>query len=278
MHDNSKIAAETIKNSNAILITAGAGIGVDSGLPDFRGNEGFWQAYPPIAKLGISFYEMANPQWFHNDPHLAWAFYGHRLNLYRSTNPHPGFYQVLQAAKEKKYGYFVFTSNVDGQFQKAGFHENQIDECHGSIHHLQCSCGCTEKIWPADSLEIKVDLEVFKAPDPLPLCPHCGSVARPNILMFGDWGWISHRNREQEIRLNQWLDKLNSKRAHLVVLEIGAGTAVPTVRHLSETIAYKFSAKLIRINPRDYHVPDGHLSIAENAAEGIRKIFEHILS
>jgi hypothetical protein len=93
--------------------------------------------------------------------------------------------------------------------------------------------------------------------------------------MFGDWGWISHRNREQETRLGQWLDKLNDKRSLLVVLEIGAGTAVPTVRHLSENVAHKFSAKLIRINPRDYHVPDGHFSIPENAAEGIRKIFEH---
>ena len=47
---------EAIKNlvneAEAVLITAGAGIGVDSGLPDFRGNEGFWKAYPPIAKLG----------------------------------------------------------------------------------------------------------------------------------------------------------------------------------------------------------------------------------
>ena len=94
--------------------------------------------------------------------------------------------------------------------------------------------------------------------------------------MFGDWGWISHRNREQEIRLSQWLDKLSNKRSDFVVLEIGAGTAVPTVRHLSENIAHKLSSKLIRINPRDYHVPDGHISIAENAAEGIRKIFEHI--
>ena len=104
MTNNSKIAAEEIQRTDAMLITAGAGIGVDSGLPDFRGNEGFWRAYPPIAKVGISFYEMANPQWFHNDPHLAWAFYGHRLNLYRTTEPHTGFYQVLRSASKKKDG------------------------------------------------------------------------------------------------------------------------------------------------------------------------------
>jgi len=64
---------------------AGAGMGVDSGLPDFRGDEGFWKAYPPMAKLGIRFSSMANPRWFESDPELAWGFYGHRLNLYRAT-------------------------------------------------------------------------------------------------------------------------------------------------------------------------------------------------
>jgi len=54
-------AARAIRDADALLITAGAGMGVDSGLPDFRGSEGFWRAYPPMAKLGISFVEMANP-------------------------------------------------------------------------------------------------------------------------------------------------------------------------------------------------------------------------
>ena len=78
-------AAEVIEKAEALFISAGAGMGVDSGLPDFRGTEGFWKAYPPIARLGKSFTEMANPVWFHRNPKLAWAFYGHRLNLYRKT-------------------------------------------------------------------------------------------------------------------------------------------------------------------------------------------------
>ena len=82
---NIKLAANALKNADALLITAGAGIGVDSGLPDFRGTSGFWKEYPPIAKLGVSFSEMANPRWFFEKPKLAWAFYGHRLNLYRET-------------------------------------------------------------------------------------------------------------------------------------------------------------------------------------------------
>jgi NAD-dependent SIR2 family protein deacetylase len=122
-------------------------MGVDSGLPDFRGNEGFWKAYPPIKKLRLSFSQMANPSWFDVNPSLAWAFYGHRLNLYRNTIPHDGFKILLNMVKTKMENYFIFTSNVDGQFTKAGFDTDKMLEVTGSIHHLQCSKNCTSNIW-----------------------------------------------------------------------------------------------------------------------------------
>ncbi|MFW5967647.1 MAG: NAD-dependent deacetylase, partial [Persicimonas sp.] len=83
-------AADAIDSADAIFVGAGAGMGVDSGLPDFRGKEGFWRAYPPLRDLGINFADMANPAWFERDPELAWGFYGHRLQLYRDTRPHGG--------------------------------------------------------------------------------------------------------------------------------------------------------------------------------------------
>ena len=127
--------ATAIKEADTLIFTAGAGMGVDSGLPDFRGDKGFWRAYPALKEREISFEDMANPDWFLQNPRLAWGFYGHRLNLYRKTTPHAGFAMLLKWAKEKQY--FCFTSNVDGAFQKAGFEPNRIVECHGSIHHLQ---------------------------------------------------------------------------------------------------------------------------------------------
>ena len=102
---------------------------------------------------GLSFVEMANPDWFHRDPGLAWAFYGHRLNLYRKTRPHVGFHILLEPARKMPAGYFVFTSNVDGHFQKAGFDPERIEECHGSIHRLQCVQECSALIWDAEGTE-----------------------------------------------------------------------------------------------------------------------------
>jgi NAD-dependent SIR2 family protein deacetylase len=263
-----------LKKADALLVTAGAGMGVDSGLPDFRGNEGFWKAYPPMAKLGVSFVEMANPRWFDRDPSLAWGFYGHRLNLYRRTLPHAGFKLLLDIGRQKKEGYFVFTSNVDGQFQIAGFDEDRIEECHGSLHHLQCSRPCSQDIWDARGVEPDIDEAQFRARDPLPRCPKCGALARPNVLMFNDWDWIPHRTRIQSERFSRWLEGLSRNGSSLAVVELGAGKAVATVRMTSEEAARGGKATLIRINPRDYDVPAGHIAIPCGAEEGIRRVIE----
>ena len=107
IQENIQKAKKYIEDAPAILITAGAGMGVDSGLPDFRGNEGFWRAYPAIKELGIGFEDMANPEWFEKDPQLAWAFYGHRLNLYKDTTPHNGFDILLNLVQNKLNNYFI---------------------------------------------------------------------------------------------------------------------------------------------------------------------------
>jgi len=268
-----KRAADELKSAEALLITAGAGMGVDSGLPDFRGNEGFWRAYPPIKKLGISFSEMANPGWFERDPGLAWGFYGHRLSLYRRTVPHEGFSLLLEMAEQKPDGCFVFTSNVDGQFQRAGFSEEKIEECHGSIHH--CIGDCNSQIWEATDTAVDVDEETMRARGRLPTCISCGKLARPNILMFGDWGWSAHRSQQQAARLSGWLDEILEAGKKLAVVEIGAGKAVPTVRLQSEEVARTHSTSLIRINPRDFDVPSAKdIGLAVGSETGIRRIAE----
>ncbi|MFH0777733.1 MAG: Sir2 family NAD-dependent protein deacetylase [Candidatus Eisenbacteria bacterium] len=265
-------AARALKDADALLITAGAGMGVDSGLPDFRSAGGLWNAYPPMARLGKSFIELADPRWFRDDPKLAWGFYGYRLNLYRKTEPHEGFRRLLEIARLKRGGHFVFTSNVDGHFQKAGYDENLIEECHGSIHHFQCSGPCCDRIWDAGGVRVAVDEETLEAREPLPRCEACGAVARPNVLMFGDWHWIEGRTEAQAHRFAEWLDGVRERGLRLAVLEIGAGTAIATVRSTSEYVARLFDARLVRINPREYSVPDGQIAVPLGAREGIAGI------
>ena len=263
-------AAEAISSADALLVTAGAGMGVDSGLPDFRGDQGFWKAYPPMEHRGISFVDMANPFWFKRDPELAWGFYGHRLNLYRSTTPHDGFGILRRWTQEMNRGYFVFTSNVDGQFQAAGFDDARIVECHGSINHFQCTKPCRDAIWTGRDVQIEVDAENFQADSPLPVCPACEALARPNVLMFNDWNWVPHRTSEQEGRFQDWMDAVHG--ARLAIVELGAGSAVPTVRMTSERFSAPPDATLIRINPREWQVPHDQIGLAGEALETLQAI------
>ncbi|MEA3362404.1 MAG: Sir2 family NAD-dependent protein deacetylase [Thermodesulfobacteriota bacterium] len=261
-------AADAIRNANSLVITAGAGMGVDSGLPDFRGNQGFWNSYPMYERLGLSFIQAANPEHFEDDPHFGWGFYGHRTNLYRETVPHSGFRILLDWIDEFKLDYFVATSNVDGQFQKAGFPESRILEVHGSIHHLQCTVPCHHNIW-SNAAVYDIDEATMRAKE-VPTCPECQRVARPNILMFGDYSWLSKRSAIQEENFDDFL-QLN-KNSPMVVIEIGAGSAIPTIRHLSEQLGGQQQTNVIRINPREPQIRTPHFSFSGGAVEILSQI------
>jgi NAD-dependent SIR2 family protein deacetylase len=239
-------------------------MGVDSGLPDFRGPEGFWKAYPPFR--GREFADLSTPHWFRTDPALAWGFFGHRLNLYRSAIPHRGFEFLRQWGEGRPFGSFVFTSNVDGQFQKAGFPESKIIECHGSIHYLQCSRRCGQRIWSGRDVRVEVDEATIRARSAFPVCPDCGAIARPNILMFEDWEWDSTRYAEQQGRYANWLRSVERQR--VVAVELGAGLAIPTVREECEARG----TVLVRINPREAETPAGGISLPMRALEALGAI------
>lgn len=243
LDDSFAAAARLLAQADGLVISAGAGMGVDSGLPDFRGTQGFWRTYPALGQRGLRFEEVASPQAFDVDPHLAWGFYGHRLALYRNTRPHAGFATLKRFADRMPQGAFVFTSNVDGHFQQAGFPSERVAECHGSIHFLQCHAPCSPRIWSAEGFVPRVDTVACRLESNLPRCPDCNGLARPNILMFGDGDWIATPSNEQTERLRVWLRTVSNP----VIIEVGAGTAVATVRYFSE----RLGRPLIRINPGD---------------------------
>jgi NAD-dependent SIR2 family protein deacetylase len=262
-------AAELIDQADGLVIAAGAGMGVDSGLPDFRGNAGFWRAYPALAASGIAFMDIASPAAFYDNPRRAWGFYGHRLALYRKTSPHAGYELLRRWGASKPFGSIVFTSNVDGHFQRTGFPSGDIDECHGSIHALQCLRPCSSAVWPASGYFPLVDDTRCELVGPPPVCPHCGALARPNILMFNDSDWIDAAHARQALSRQAWIGRVRRP----VVIEIGAGLNIPTVRHFSHRVAGRENAALVRINPCEPHVGQARgIGIAASALATFRAI------
>jgi NAD-dependent SIR2 family protein deacetylase len=222
---------------------------------------------------------MNNPRWFDNDPQVAWGFFAHCHNMYKSTEPHEGF-QILKSWTKNK-GYFIYTSNVDGHFQKAGFDKDQIVEVHGSIYHLQCinPKDCSE-VWPIPENHLfKVDEEQLRLLDPCPRGPPPGEEfpTRPNILMFGDWRWVSTRTDQQELRFLDFKKSLIRDETPFVIVEIGAGLAVPTVRLTGEGMIMPHSKTvLIRINTFESHTSKDDIAIPLPSLEAIQRINELI--
>ena len=270
---NIRRAAELIAQADALLITAGAGMSVDSGLPDFRGGQGFWRAYPPLEKLQISFEDMAQPHWFDSQPEMAWAFYGHRQQLYRETKPHGGYGMLRDWARAMPAGHFVVTSNVDGAFEAAGFARDRILEQHGNIRRYQCTVPCRSTIWTDDPRDLPIDLATFQANGPLPRCPDCGALARPNVLMFGDTAWVADAMEDQRRRYQQWLASVRGRR--VVVLELGAGKALATIRWFGEKlVAERARTTLVRINPDASDADEPALPVRMTALEALMGIEE----
>ena len=211
---------------------------------------------------------------------------------------------VKNVAMNKHLAGFSFTSNIDSHWERAGLAPDQLLECHGSIAYTQCAGvdepvnldagevepsakalirkphACTHAIWPAnpDDWKMEVDAASDGVKPPFPRCHFCNSLSRPNVLMFNDYEWLSGRCDEQEERFMKWMGHLTSKTCtqKMCIIEIGAGTAIPTVRHRSESTVRLLGqrASFIRLNPEEAHIPTeigggGRVDL-ENKASGGR--------
>ncbi|MBN3725311.1 SIR2 family NAD-dependent protein deacylase [Burkholderia sp. Ac-20379] len=248
-HTSLARAARWIADADALVITAGAGMSVDSNLPDFRGTNGIWQTLLPAGMHEGEVGSFTQGDCFTAKPRDAWRFFGRALDVCRATVPHDGYALLRHWAATKRHGAFVYTSNVDGLFQAAGFEEARMLECHGSLHHFQCARPCSPVTWPAPDCIV---------PGRPPRCIHCGGPARPNFLLFSDPSWVVARTNAQRLRMEQW----RGLPANAVVIEIGAGTALPTVRMFSESLRLP----LVRINLHDAGHDDGRVVSLQGTA------------
>jgi len=114
-------------------------------------------------------------------------------------------------------------------------------------------------------------MKTLTARGSLPSCPHCGALARPNVLMFNDVDWSAHVRYAQEAQFARWLGSIRGGR--LVVIELGAGTAIATVRMLGERlVAERHPTSLIRVNPDATDEEEPVVPIRLGAAEALQRI------
>lgn len=261
---------EWLSSAQSIVITAGAGIGADSGLATYRGEEGQWGKVETDSKQSV--FEVVNPTAFVEHPGYGWKMYANRLLEYTHTVPHEGFTILLKWIKQYGLEYFVLTSNIDQQFLKAGFEKDRIRELHGSLFYLQCSKPCSHEIWEhgldLQNILSDIDKGIY------PLCPNCGKLSRPNVYMFRDGTYLAHRSNEQEIRFQQFLKRVQGRK--MLVFEIGSGPHVQSIRKKTRMLGIEYHANIIRINPQDAKIKTPHIGLDMGALQALLEIDDFI--
>jgi NAD-dependent SIR2 family protein deacetylase len=258
-------AIDLIKQADAIAIFAGAGMSVDSGLNPFRGKDGLWSKSISMEGKSFNHLDLMSHQAFIETPLEAWEFIINLKEKYEKTKPHEGYYKLLDLINAKEH--FIVTSNIDEHFLKAGFDENRIFECHGSINYMQCLDILEREVWLTPDIKSK-NIE----PNNIPTCPNCGSRCRPNVLLFGDWFWIPIRSTHQQIRYINWCKEIKENKKRIVAIEIGAGKTIRTIRNAAESFASN-NHPLIRVNPFDFEIKkSNHISIQMNAKDFLMSV------
>ena len=146
-----------------IAVLTGAGISAESGVPTFRGSDGYWK--------GKSAEDLASMQGFSQDPHGVWEWYNLRRHKLKDIKPNPG-HDALVKLEEQASSFTLVTQNVDRLHQQAG--SGQVLELHGSIWPVRCmDCDYQE-----DRFQVDLPAE--------PRCPDCKGWLRPGVVWFGE--------------------------------------------------------------------------------------------
>jgi NAD-dependent deacetylase len=167
-----------------VIALTGAGVSAESGIPTFRGKEGYWT----VGARDYHPQELATQAAFQAMPWEVWAWYLYRRSVCRHAQPNAGHHALARLATQLPDRFALVTQNVDGLHRRAGSPDAQTFPIHGDISLMRCAAGCVLDRWPIP--DAVPDLAKGDAvADPvraLLVCPRCGGMARPHVLWFDE--------------------------------------------------------------------------------------------
>jgi NAD-dependent deacetylase len=189
-NDDLEIAASSQSYVVRVLVLTGAGVSAESGIPTFRGKDGYWRNLDPT--------KLATPEAFARDPQLVWEWYRERRERIRNARPnaaHEAIAKLAQHADE----FLLVTQNVDDLHARAGIPAEKMVQIHGDIFVTRCSrcefsdAGRGGSPEPPDASAIELGTGRLRAIAPtseknqdVPRCPRCSALMRPGVVWFGE--------------------------------------------------------------------------------------------
>ncbi len=172
------------RESKKITVLTGAGISAESGIPTFRGPEGYWT----VGSTEYHPQEMATYSMFDRQPDEVWKWYLYRMGVCKNAYPNPGHYALVDLEKLFQDRFTLVTQNVDGLHLRAGNTLDRTYQIHGNVYHMRCAQECSADVSPIpESVAPKSkEDQLTKADKEVLRCPHCGGSSRPHILWFDE--------------------------------------------------------------------------------------------
>ena len=156
--------AEIVRDNQPCVVLTGAGVSTESGIPDFRSPTGIWAQFDPL--------EYGSIKAFRADPARVWSFYAPRFSMLTEAEPNDA-HRALAELERREFVRAVVTQNIDLLHERAG--SRDVVEVHGSIRSASCH-GCGTSVPLAEVLTLL----------PVPPCPACGAVLKPDVVFFGE--------------------------------------------------------------------------------------------
>jgi len=161
-------AARLLADAGRLVVFTGAGVSKESGIPTYEETlQGRWAEFDPAFLNSV--------QTFSRDPELVWGYYQDMLSRYGDVKPN-GAHEAIRRLESLVDKVVVVTQNIDGLHQQAG--STDVVELHGSFRRYRCAGG--------RHTSMTYEQLIHKESSPVSRCPHCGDIARPEVVYFGE--------------------------------------------------------------------------------------------
>jgi len=237
-----------------VLWLTGAGISAESGIPTFRGKEGYWR----VGSRNYQPEQLATSAAFRQIPEEVWAWYLYRRGVCRGARPNPAHDALARAEKRGRDRFLLITQNVDGLHLRAGNTLERMYQIHGNIDFMRCPQECLPAPVPVPE-EIDLDWEKGRSLSSGELralqCPSCGALGRPHVL------WFDECYDEPNFRFHSSVDA--AARASLLIV-VGTTGATSLPMHIG-SIAARRRLSMIVVNPE----PNPFSELVQRTGNGV---------
>jgi NAD-dependent deacetylase len=231
------ILEDVRRSEGRVVALTGAGISAESGIPTFRGAEGYWV----VGSKNYMPQEMATQEMFQRAPEEVWRWYLYRFGVCRHAQPNAGHRALVALDLALGDRFHLVTQNIDGLHLRAGATPERTSCIHGDAAFVRCAAGCPGKL-SLPEMGARDATSAFTASDRAKLgCPRCGGWLRPHVL------WFDEYYDEENYRMQTAL-RAAGQAALLLVVGTSGATNLPM--QIGE-LAWRRGIAMVDVNPAD---------------------------